>query len=159
MGEPKKVILTCAQPTGVLTMGNYLGAVKNWASMLGSYQCFFGVVDQHAITTKYVPANLRKNTLSCVAQYIACGLDPKQANLFIQSHVTGHTELAWLLSCLTPIGELQRMTQFKEKALKGEGGTAGLLTYPILQAADILIYGASHVPVGHDQLQVRGSIF
>ena len=177
MGEPKKVILTCAQPTGVLTMGNYLGAVKNWASMLGSYQCFFGVVDQHAITTKYVPANLRKNTLSCVAQYIACGLDPKQANLFIQSHVTGHTELAWLLSCLTPIGELQRMTQFKEKVAQlgfkasdnedviselkfSHSGSraqssinAGLLMYPVLMAADILLYNADAVPVGSDQRQ------
>ncbi|MGB0272388.1 MAG: tryptophan--tRNA ligase [Opitutales bacterium] len=176
MSDDKKVILTCAQPTGVLTMGNYLGAVKNWASMLDSYQCFFGVVDQHAITTQYVPAELRKNTLSCVAQYIACGLDPQRANLFIQSHIIGHTELAWLLSCLTPIGELQRMTQFKEKAAKlgfktNEGAdaneltfshsgaraqasiNAGLLMYPVLMAADILLYNADAVPVGSDQRQ------
>lgn len=174
MSEEKPVILTCAQPTGVLTMGNYLGAIKNWATMLDDYNCFFGVVDQHAITVKYTPADLRKNTLSCVAQYIACGLDPERANIFIQSHVVGHTELAWLLSCITPIGELQRMTQFKEKAAKlgfkvsddesdlkfsHEGARAqasvnsGLLMYPVLMAADILLYNADAVPVGNDQRQ------
>jgi len=116
MSEAKPVILTCAQPTGQLTIGNYLGAVKNWATMLDDYECYFGVVDMHAITVKYSPAELRKNTLSCVAQYIACGLDPERSNIFVQSHVIGHTELAWLLSCITPIGDLQRMTQFKEKA-------------------------------------------
>ena len=157
-------------------MGNYLGAVKNWATMLDDYHCFFGVVDQHAITVKYVPAELRKNTLSCVAQYIACGLDPERANIFIQSHVIGHTELAWLLSCITPIGDLQRMTQFKEKAAKlgfkvADGGesnelkfahdgaraqasiNSGLLMYPVLMAADILLYNADAVPVGSDQRQ------
>lgn len=156
-------------------MGNYLGAIKNWATMLDDYNCFFGVVDQHAITVKYTPADLRKNTLSCVAQYIACGLDPERANIFIQSHVVGHTELAWLLSCITPIGELQRMTQFKEKAAKlgfktadedsnelkfaHEGARAqasvnsGLLMYPVLMAADILLYNADAVPVGNDQRQ------
>ena len=174
MSEEKPVILTCAQPTGVLTMGNYLGAIKNWATMLDDYNCFFGVVDQHAITVKYTPAELRKNTLSCVAQYIACGLDPERANIFIQSHVVGHTELAWLLSCITPIGELQRMTQFKEKAAKlgfkvsddendlkfsHDGARAqasvnsGLLMYPVLMAADILLYNADAVPVGNDQRQ------
>lgn len=174
MSEAKPVILTCAQPTGVLTMGNYLGAIKNWATMLDDYSCYFGVVDQHAITVKYTPAELRKNTLSCVAQYIACGLDPERANIFIQSHVVGHTELAWLLSCITPIGELQRMTQFKEKAAKlgfkvsddendlkfsHEGARAqasvnsGLLMYPVLMAADILLYNADAVPVGNDQRQ------
>lgn len=175
MSDPKPVILTCAQPTGVLTLGNYLGAVKNWATMLDDYECYFGVVDQHAITVKYSPAELRKNTLSCVAQYIACGLDPERSTIFIQSHVTGHTELAWLLSCITPIGELQRMTQFKEKAAKlgfkvAEGDdddlkfahegaraqasvNAGLLMYPVLMAADILLYNADAVPVGNDQRQ------
>ena len=98
MSEAKPVILTCAQPTGQLTIGNYLGAVKNWATMLDDYECYFGVVDMHAITVKYSPAELRKNTLSCVAQYIACGLDPERSNIFVQSHVIGHTELAWLLS-------------------------------------------------------------
>jgi tryptophanyl-tRNA synthetase len=176
MSDPKKVILTCAQPTGVLTMGNYLGAVKNWATMLDDYECYFGVVDQHAITVKYTPAELRKNTLSCVAQYIACGVDPERAAIFVQSHVTGHTELAWVLSCMTPIGDLQRMTQFKEKAAKlgfsvaegeaanalkfahegaraGASINAGLLMYPVLMAADILLYNADAVPVGNDQRQ------
>lgn len=176
MSDAKKVILTCAQPTGVLTMGNYLGAVKNWASMQDEFECFFGVVDQHAITVKYSPAELRKNTLSCVAQYLACGVDPERAAVFVQSHVTGHTELAWLLSCMTPIGELQRMTQFKEKAAKlgfnltegddanalkvthegmraGASVNAGLLMYPVLMAADILLYNANAVPVGNDQRQ------
>jgi len=173
MSEAKPVILTCAQPTGQLTLGNYLGAVKNWATMLDDYECFFGVVDMHAITVKYSPAELRKNTLSCVAQYIACGLDPERSNIFVQSHVIGHTELAWLLSCITPIGDLQRMTQFKEKAAKlgfnvGDGNdlkfnhdgaragasvNAGLLMYPVLMAADILLYNADAVPVGNDQRQ------
>tara|TARA_A100001015_G_scaffold267318_1_gene317259 strand:+ start:3050 stop:4111 length:1062 start_codon:yes stop_codon:yes gene_type:complete len=173
MSDDKPVILTCAQPTGVLTMGNYLGAVKNWASMLDDHDCYFGVVDLHAITVQYTPAELRRNTLSCVAQYIACGLDPERASIFIQSHVTGHTELAWLLSCTTPIGELQRMTQFKEKAAKlgfktsgendvkfthegaraGASVNAGLLMYPVLMAADILLYNADKVPVGNDQRQ------
>lgn len=173
MSDAKKVILTCAQPTGQLTIGNYLGAVKNWATMLDDFECFFGVVDMHAITVKYTPADLRRNTLSCVAQYIACGLDPERSNIFVQSHVIGHTELAWLLSCITPIGDLQRMTQFKEKAAKlgfnvGEGNdlkfthegaraqasvNSGLLMYPVLMAADILLYNADAVPVGNDQRQ------
>ena len=176
MPEEKPVILTCAQPTGVLTLGNYLGAVKNWATLLDDYRCYFGIVDLHAITAKYTPAELRKNTLSCVAQYIACGLDPERSNIFIQSHVTGHTELAWLLSCITPIGDLQRMTQFKEKAAKlgfkvssnpeandlvfthegarqGASLNSGLLMYPVLMAADILLYNADAVPVGNDQKQ------
>ena len=172
MSEEKPVILTCAQPTGVLTLGNYLGAVKNWATLLDDNTCYFGVVDMHAITVKYTPAELRKNTLSCVAQYIACGLDPERSNIFIQSHIIGHTELAWLLSCITPLGDLQRMTQFKEKAAKlgfkvsegetsianqgarqGASLTAGLLMYPVLMAADILLYNADSVPVGNDQKQ------
>ena len=173
MSQAKPVILTCAQPSGQLTIGNYLGAVKNWATMLDDYECYFGVVDLHAITVKYSPADLRKNTFSCVAQYIACGLDPERSNIFVQSHVIGHTELAWLLSCITPIGDLQRMTQFKEKAAKlgfklGEGNelkfthdgarsgasvNSGLLMYPVLMAADILLYNADAVPVGNDQRQ------
>ena len=141
--------------------------------MLDDHDCYFGIVDMHAITVKYSPAELRKNTLSCAAQYIACGLDPKRSNIFVQSHVTGHTELAWLLSCITPIGELQRMTQFKEKAAKlgfnvgedndlkfthegaraGASVNSGLLMYPVLMAADILLYNADLVPVGNDQRQ------
>jgi tryptophanyl-tRNA synthetase len=168
MSDTQPVILTCAQPTGGLTIGNYLGAIKNWADMLESNDCFFGIVDLHAITVDYTPADLRKNTLSCAAQYIACGLDPEKSNIFVQSHVTGHTELAWLLSCMTPLGELQRMTQFKDKTkhLNNDSDSSskddsdskvfinsGLLMYPVLMAADILLYNAHSVPVGADQKQ------
>ena len=176
--KPKSVVLTCAQPTGMLTLGNYLGAVRNWSTMLENHDCYFGIVDLHAITSPYKPATLRKNIYECVAQYIACGLDPEKCHQFVQSHVIGHTELAWILTCLTPIGELQRMTQFKDKAAKlgfkvsepshdrsdtvkfsHEGAraqssiTAGLLCYPVLMAADILLYNADLVPVGEDQRQ------
>ena len=178
VSKPKSVVLTCAQPTGMLTLGNYLGAVRNWSTMLEDHDCFFGIVDLHAITNSYTPSVLRKNVYDCVAQYIACGLDPEKCNQFVQSHVTGHTELAWILTCLTPIGELQRMTQFKDKAVKlgfkvappSEAKTdsitfshqgaraqssinAGLLCYPVLMAADILLYNADLVPVGEDQRQ------
>ena len=174
--KPKPVILTCAQPTGILTLGNYLGAVRNWSKMLDDYQCFFGIVDLHAITVPPKPSELRQNVYSCIAQYIACGLDPENCHQFVQSHVIGHTELAWILTCMTPIGELQRMTQFKDKAAKlgfkmahdhesndlkfaHEGMraqasiNAGLLCYPVLMAADILLYNADLVPVGDDQRQ------
>ena len=173
--EIKKVILTCAQPTGKLTIGNYLGAVRNWSQMLEENECYFGIVDLHAITNPCHPATLRQNVYECVAQYIACGLDPEKSHQFAQSHVIGHTELAWVLTCLTPIGELQRMTQFKDKAAKlgfktsddasdeikftHEGArpqasiNAGLLCYPVLMAADILLYNADLVPVGEDQRQ------
>jgi len=177
LSKPKSVILTCAQPTGNLTLGNYLGAVRNWSEMLDQHECYFGIVDLHAITTPSEPAVLRQNTYQCVAQYIACGLDPDKCHQFVQSHVIGHTELAWVLTCLTPIGELQRMTQFKDKAAKlgfktaetdspdgeikfsHEGAraqasiNAGLLCYPVLMAADILLYNADLVPVGEDQRQ------
>lgn len=153
----KPVVLTCAQPTGTLHLGNYLGAVRRWVSMLDDCECYFGIVDLHAITMPYVPADLRRDSLDCLAQYIACGLDPEKCHIFLQSHVIGHTELAWILSCLTPLGRLERMTQFKDKARKDESqrgfiGT-GLLTYPVLQAADILLYNADRVPVGEDQRQ------
>jgi len=173
--KPKKpVILTCAQPSGVLTLGNYLGALRNWAGMLDEAECFFGIVDMHAITAKTIPAELRRNSLSCLAQYIASGMDPERSRLFIQSHVIGHAELAWVLGCQTPIGDLQRMTQFKEKAARlgfavGDSGdgprfshegaraqasiNSGLLFYPVLMAADILLYNADRVPVGDDQRQ------
>ena len=171
----KPVILSCAQPSGKLTLGNYLGAVRNWSEMLDQNECFFGIVDLHAITTPSHPATLRENVYDCVAQYIACGLDPEKCHQFTQSHVIGHTELAWVLTCITPIGELQRMTQFKDKAAKlgfkssensneeikftHEGARAqasintGLLCYPVLMAADILLYNADLVPVGEDQRQ------
>lgn len=150
----KPVVLTCAQPTGKLHLGNYLGAVRNWTNYLDDCECYFGIVDLHAITVPYTPAELRKNTYNCLAEYIACGLDPAKANIFLQSHIIGHTELAWVLNCLTPIGQLERMTQFKDKSRKeGAFVGAGLLTYPVLMAADILLYNADIVPVGEDQKQ------
>ena len=178
VSKPKSVVLTCAQPTGMLTLGNYLGAIRNWSTMLDEHDCYFGIVDLHAITSSYKPSVLRKNVYDCVAQYIACGLDPEKCHQFVQSHVIGHTELAWILTCLTPIGELQRMTQFKDKVAKlgfkvteqddpnsesvkfsHQGARAqssintGLLCYPVLMAADILLYNADLVPVGEDQRQ------
>ncbi len=150
----KPLILTGAKPSGELTLGNYLGAIKNWAVMLEEYECFFPIVDLHAITVRYVPADLRRWTYQCLAQYIACGLDPARSHIFLQSQVTGHTELSWILSCLTPVGDLHRMTQFKEKsASPGASVNAGLLFYPVLMAADILLYNADRVPVGEDQKQ------
>lgn len=149
----KPVVLTCAQPTGRLHLGNYLGAVLNWGRMQADHDCYFGIVDQHALTVPPVPAQLRENTYSCLAQYVASGLDPARSRLFVQSHVTGHTELAWVLGCLCPLGQLERMTQFKDKARKHESVDAGLLFYPVLMAADILLYNASLVPVGDDQKQ------
>lgn len=150
----KPVVLSCAQASGRLHLGNYLGAVKNWVDLQEQYECYFGIVDLHAITVQYVPAELRKNTLTCLAEYIACGLNPEKCHLFLQSHVIGHTELAWILGCLAPLGQLERMTQFKDKSQRdGAFIGSGLLTYPILMAADILLYNADRVPVGEDQKQ------
>jgi tryptophanyl-tRNA synthetase len=151
----KKVILTCAQPTGQLHLGNYFGAIRNWASMIDDFECFFGIVDLHAITVPYVPAELRQATYRNLALYIACGLDPQKCHLFCQSHVIGHTELAWILGCLCPIGQLERMTQYKDKSQRQDSGFigSGLLNYPVLMAADILLYNADRVPVGEDQKQ------
>ena len=149
----KPVILTCVQPTGKLHLGNYLGAVRNWAAYQDDYDCFFGLADMHAITVPQVPAELRKSTLECAAIYLACGLDPKRAHLFVQSHVIGHSELGWVLACLCPLGQLERMTQFKDKMKKQEQVGAGLLFYPTLMASDILLYNAHAVPVGEDQKQ------
>ena len=151
----RKVILTCAQPTGQLHLGNYFGAIRNWASMIDEFECFFGIVDLHAITVPYVPAELRQATYRNLALYIACGLDPKKCHLFCQSHVIGHTELAWILGCLCPIGQLERMTQYKDKSQRQDSGFigSGLLNYPVLMAADILLYNADRVPVGEDQKQ------
>lgn len=152
--QKKGTILTCAQPTGQLHLGNYLGAVKNWVTYLDDYDCLFGIVDMHAITMPYVPAELRKSTLDCIAQYVACGLDPEKSSIFIQSQIGLHADLAWILGCLCPLGQLERMTQYKDKAKRqGHSVGAGLLYYPILQAADILIYNADIVPVGEDQKQ------
>ncbi len=149
----RKVILTCAQPTGNLHLGNYLGAVLNWKRMQDDYECYFGVVDMHAITVPIEPAKLRAASLELVAWYLACGLDPAKAHVFVQSHVIGHAELAWVLGCICPLGQLERMTQFKDKSAKHESIGAGLLTYPVLMAADILLYNADAVPVGEDQKQ------
>ena len=149
----RKVLLTCVQPKGGFHLGNYLGAVLNWRRMQDDYECYFGIVDLHAITLPQEPAKLRAATLELAAWYLASGLDPAKASFFIQSHVIGHTELAWVLGCLCPLGQLERMTQYKDKAAKQESVGAGILIYPVLMAADILLYNAHAVPVGQDQKQ------
>ncbi|PNW83659.1 hypothetical protein CHLRE_05g238322v5 [Chlamydomonas reinhardtii] len=150
----RKRILSGVQPTGRPTLGNYLGAMKNWVALQESYDNYFCVVDLHAITVPHDPVELRAATRSMAATYIAAGIDPERATIFVQSHVPAHAELAWLLSCVTPLGWLGRMIQFKEKSRKqGEDVRTGLMTYPVLMAADILLYQADLVPVGEDQKQ------
>lgn len=150
----QKIILSGIKPTGQLTIGNYIGAMKNFVRLQDDYETLYMVVDLHALTVPQDPKDLRQKTLSIIAQYIAVGLDPEKNNLFIQSHVTGHTELAWILGCLTGLGDLNRMTQFKDKSARpGANVNAGLYTYPILMASDILLYNADFVPVGEDQKQ------
>jgi len=152
----KKIIFSGVQPTGNLHLGNYLGAIKNFVKLNndGNNNCIFCVVDLHAITNKQNPKELKENTLETIATFIACGIDPKKSILFNQSQVPAHTETAWILSCVARMGWLNRMTQFKEKAGKDkEKASIGLYSYPILMAADILLYDASHVPVGDDQKQ------
>lgn len=152
--EVKKRILSGIQPSGVLTLGNYIGAMKNFVKLQDDYDAFYMIADLHALTVPQVPKDLRGNILSTVAQYLAVGLNPETANIFIQSHVIGHTELAWVLSCITAMGQLSRMTQFKEKSSRpGASINAGLYTYPDLMASDILLYNADMVPVGDDQKQ------
>lgn len=154
IAENKKIIFSGIQPSGNLTLGNYLGALKNWVKLQNEYDCFFCVVDLHAITVKQIPADLRKRTLEVLSIYIACGIDPDKNTLFIQSHVPAHSEASWLLTCNTYMGELSRMTQFKDKAKKhGDSIPAGLFAYPVLMAADILLYNTDLVPVGIDQKQ------
>lgn len=154
MEDKKKVIFSGIQPSGNLTLGNYLGALKNWVDLQDQYDCYYCVVDLHAITVKQEPKNLRARTLEVLAIYIAAGIDPKKNTLFIQSHVPAHSEAAWLLNCSTYMGELSRMTQFKDKSKKiGDSVSAGLFTYPVLMAADILLYNTDLVPVGKDQMQ------
>ena len=151
---PKKRILSGIQPSGDLHLGNYLGAVKNWIDMGEEYDCFYFMADLHTITVRQTPADLRRRTLEQMAQYIAAGLDPEKNVLFVQSHVHQHAELGWVLNCYTQFGELSRMTQFKDKSAKHkENINGGLFTYPALMAADILLYQADLVPVGHDQKQ------
>ena len=152
--EEKKTILSGIKPSGDLTLGSYLGAIKNWVALSEDYNCYYMMADMHAITVRQNPAELRRRTLLQLAQYIACGLDPEKNTIFIQSHVPAHAELSWVLSCYTMFGELSRMTQFKDKSAKNADNiNAGLFTYPVLMAADILIYQADLVPVGEDQKQ------
>ena len=152
--EKKKVMLSGIKPTGDLTLGSYLGAVKNWAERADLYDNYYFMADLHALTTRNNPADLRRRTLEQLAQYVACGLDPQKNTLFIQSHVTQHAELGWILNCYTMFGELSRMTQFKDKSAKNADNiNGGLFTYPALMAADILLYQPDYVPVGEDQKQ------
>ena len=154
MINDKKVLFSGMQATGNLTLGNYLGALKNWVTLSDEYECFYSVVDMHSITVRQDPATLRKRARALLTLYIAAGLDPKKNCIYYQSHVSGHAELAWILNCFTYMGELNRMTQFKDKAAKhADNINAGLFTYPVLMAADILLYQADVVPVGIDQMQ------
>ncbi|MBO5159423.1 MAG: tryptophan--tRNA ligase [Lachnospiraceae bacterium] len=150
----KKVLFSGMQSTGNLTLGNYLGALKNWVTLSDEYECFYSVVDMHSITVRQDPAELRRRARALLTLYIAAGLDPEKNCIYYQSQVTGHAELAWILNCYTYMGELQRMTQFKDKSAKhADNINAGLFTYPVLMAADILLYQADVVPVGKDQMQ------
>ncbi|MBR6115646.1 MAG: tryptophan--tRNA ligase [Oscillospiraceae bacterium] len=150
----KKVMLSGIKPTGDLTLGSYLGAIKNWAERAEQYDCFYFMADLHALTTRNNPADLRRRTLEQLAQYVACGLDPRKNTLFLQSHVPAHAELGWIINCYTMFGELSRMTQFKDKSAKNADNiNGGLFTYPALMAADILLYQPDYVPVGDDQKQ------
>ena len=152
--EKKKVMLSGIKPTGDLTLGSYLGAVKNWVERADLYDNYYFMADLHALTTRNNPADLRRRTLEQLAQYVACGLDPQKNVLFIQSHVPAHAELGWILNCYTMFGELSRMTQFKDKSAKNADNiNGGLFTYPALMAADILLYQPDYVPVGEDQKQ------
>lgn len=152
--EQKKVIFSGIQPSGELTLGNYLGALKNWVKLQDDYDCYYCIVDMHAITVRQEPKDLRRRTLEVLAIYIASGIDPDKNTIFIQSHVPAHAEAAWLLNCNTYMGELSRMTQFKDKSQKyGNNIIAGLFNYPVLMAGDILLYQTDLVPVGSDQKQ------
>ena len=150
----KKRILSGIQPSGDLTLGSYLGAIRNWAALADEYDCYYMMADMHTITVRQVPADLRRHTLTQVAAYIASGLDPEKNVLFVQSHVPAHAQLGWVLDCYTMFGELSRMTQFKDKSAKNADNiNGGLFTYPSLMAADILLYPPDYVPVGEDQKQ------
>ena len=152
--QAKKRVFSGVQPTGKVTLGNYLGAIRNWQPLQQQYDCIYCVVDLHSLTVTQVPAELRKNTMELVALYVACGIDPQQSTLFIQSHVHEHAELAWILDTVAYVGELNRMTQFKDKSRKhADNINMGLMNYPVLMASDILLYNADFIPVGKDQVQ------
>lgn len=154
MSEQKKIIFSGMQPSGTITLGNYLGALKNWTNLQDDYNSLYCIVDMHAITVRQDPATLRKNARDLMMLYLAAGLDPEKNIIYMQSHVPAHAELAWILNCFTYMGELNRMTQFKDKSQKhGDNINAGLFTYPVLMAADILLYQTDLVPVGVDQRQ------
>lgn len=149
----KQTILSGIQPTGILTLGNYLGALRNWVNIQDEYDCMYFIADMHAITIPKDPQTLRQNTKKALMQYIACGLDANKNTIFVQSHVPQHAELAWILNCSSYMGELSRMTQFKDKSQKQKNISVGLFDYPVLMAADILLYDPDYVPVGEDQRQ------
>ena len=150
----KKVILSGIQATGNLTIGNYLGAINNWLKMQDEYDCYYMIADLHSLTVRNNPDTLNERAKRVIALYVACGLDPEKNNIFIQSHIPAYTQLSWILNCFTYMGELNRMTQFKDKSEKhADNINSGLFTYPVLMAADILIYNADIVPVGEDQKQ------
>ena len=150
----QKILYSAVQPSGNLTIGNYVGAIRNWVKLQHEFTCFYAIADLHAITVRQVPAELRRHTMELAALYIACGIDPEQCTLYVQSHVSAHAELAWILNTITYVGEMERMTQFKDKAAKhAENVNMGLMAYPVLMAADILLYQAHVVPVGIDQRQ------
>lgn len=150
----KPIVLSGAQPSGQLTLGNYLGALRQWDQMQSDYDCLYCIVDLHAITVRQDPKKLYEATLDSLALYLACGIDPKRSSVFVQSHVPEHAQLAWVLNCYTQFGELSRMTQFKDKSARfADNINAGLFTYPALMAADILLYQANQIPVGQDQKQ------
>ena len=152
--EKKKVIFSAIQPSGTITLGNYLGALRNWIGLQDEYDCIFALADLHTITVRQDPAKFRHNALEAYALLLACGIDVEKSLFFIQSHVHTHAELAWILNCYTQFGELSRMTQFKDKSAKhADNINAGLFTYPVLMAADILLFQADVVPVGIDQMQ------
>ena len=151
----KPIVLSGCQPSGQLTLGNYMGALKQWVSMQDTHDCLYMLVDLHAITVRQDPNALREACLDGLALYMACGIDPAKSTLFLQSHVPEHAQLGWVLNCYAQMGELNRMTQFKDKSAKNENNiNVGLYSYPVLQAADILLYQANQVPVGEDQKPV-----
>ena len=152
--DRKKIIYSAIQPTGAMTLGNYLGAVNNWVPMQEDNDCIFAIADLHSLTVRQVPAELRAQSTSFFAQLLACGIDPQKSILYYQSTVPQHTQLSWILNCYTYVGEMERMTQYKDKSAKNADNiNMGLLDYPVLMAADILLYGADMVPVGQDQKQ------